>query len=1054
MITGWGRSPKEGRENARGPASVEQSDGGARCGSTVEVEFGNAAARRVPTGVAQATTGGQEGWLRFGGVGELLRLLRGIHEGHRGVTAGTAHGRPPLLPLLLRVRLVLLEIGDHASHGWAVDCNRQIKGSELMDLDDGESEDIGETDNYADNWEEAVDDNVEEAGGRGNEEDDEEGRGMDEGDGDIQEEYCFQFDDAMDPVGVVEAEADAVELEPYRLFERLEYEALAEKKRKSLLQEEGSGCNKKTRREDAFGANFDDILDAMNHSFRRKSRHQKKRGKRKGSRKKLTPEVTKMLGDATLYYASGCYDKAIQLLKDVLQIAPNLSDVYHTLGLIYNSMGDRKKALTYYMFAAHMAPKDPSLWKLLVAWSIEQGNTGQARHCLRKAIRADPLDIGLKFDYALLYIEVGEYQEAWKSLEEIVKNCQDDFEAQIKVCKIYHEHGQISRATEVLEACIDTHSSLADVNTFSLLIILLMKTNSHGKALKYIDQARSIFYSGKEVSLFLALKAGICELYLGDTKNAETHFQRLRNEPMENVSSFILEVANAYSNVGLHDSALNYYSMLQEISSIEKGPLLLKIGHCYLSLKERVKAIPFFHQALSLMENDIDARLVLSSLLNEDGRMDEAILLLLPPGNCESSDMLEPGHWSLNGRIKLQLAKFYHEKRMLQEFADTIFDCVRETLFIEAMNEKVKSKKRLSMSALLERAKLLEEHEDDSVFRGFRPIAKATDLNKASRARKLLREKEKHKEAGDLELEVRESDDESEINVYREPPLQNILKDEFYPVILDLCNALVSLHRYWDALEIIKMLLYSTISKERKEELRTIGAKIALGTTDPKHGYDCVRDFVQKHPYSSTAWNCYYKVASRLEYPYAKHLKFLHEMRETRKDCVPPILIAGHQFAIVRYQSAAREYLQAYKLQPDDALINLCVGTSLINVSLGFRLKNKHLCVLQGIAFLLKYLSICQNSQEALYNVARAYHIVGHFTLAVVYYEKVLAMEERDKPIPRLPNENPTLFPPREALSPGYCNLRREAAFNLHLIYKKSGATDLARHVLKMYCSI
>lgn len=42
--------------------------------------------------------------------------------------------------------------------------------------------------------------------------------------------------------------------------------------------------------------------------------------------------------------------------------------------------------------------------------------------------------------------------------------------------------------------------------------------------------------------------------------------------------------------------------------------------------------------------------------------------------------------------------------------------------------------------------------------------------------------------------------------------------------------------------------------------------EIAHGTTDPKHGYDCVRDFVQQHPYSSAAWNCYYKVASRYSF--------------------------------------------------------------------------------------------------------------------------------------------------------------------------------------------
>lgn len=89
--------------------------------------------------------------------------------------------------------------------------------------------------------------------------------------------------------------------------------------------------------------------------------------------------------------------------------------------------------------------------------------------------------------------------------------------------------------------------------------------------------------------------------------------------------------------------------------------------------------------------------------------------------------------------------------------------------------------------------------------------------------------------------------------------------------------------------------------------------------------------------------------------------------------------------------------------------------------------------------------------QESLYNIARAFHHVGLVTLAAFYYEKVIAICEKDYPIPKLPNENPDSI---ETHKPGYCDLRREAAYNLHLIYKKSGALDLARQVLRDYCTL
>lgn len=89
--------------------------------------------------------------------------------------------------------------------------------------------------------------------------------------------------------------------------------------------------------------------------------------------------------------------------------------------------------------------------------------------------------------------------------------------------------------------------------------------------------------------------------------------------------------------------------------------------------------------------------------------------------------------------------------------------------------------------------------------------------------------------------------------------------------------------------------------------------------------------------------------------------------------------------------------------------------------------------------------------QEALYNLARAYHHVGLISLAATCYEKVLAIHQKDHPIPKLPNDG---LQPTHDLKPGYCDLKREAAYNLHLIYKNSGAMDLARQLLKDHCTL
>lgn len=50
-------------------------------------------------------------------------------------------------------------------------------------------------------------------------------------------------------------------------------------------------------------------------------------------------------------------DDAINLLLEVIRLAPNAPDPYHTLGNIFQIKGDPRKALDFFMIAAHLPPK-------------------------------------------------------------------------------------------------------------------------------------------------------------------------------------------------------------------------------------------------------------------------------------------------------------------------------------------------------------------------------------------------------------------------------------------------------------------------------------------------------------------------------------------------------------------------------------------------------------------------------------------------------------------------------------------------------------------------
>ncbi|KAL5703983.1 hypothetical protein ACHQM5_022467 [Ranunculus cassubicifolius] len=889
-----------------------------------------------------------------------------------------------------------------------------------------------------------------------------------------EEEFQLSFQGEMNPLDFIEN--DALGFQPYQQFQRLEYEALADKKRKALSnRQQSDGSAKKSRIDDddslLTSISIDEIMEGMGMGRRRKSRRKdKKKGRRKGTKNKLSPEISRKLGEANLYYAKRQYEEAILVLKEVVMLAPNLSETYHTLGLVYEEIGDEKKSMNFYMLAAHLAPKDhPSLWKRLYALSIKQQNIGQAIYCLSKAIKTDPEDTNLRFNRATLYVELGEYQKAADTYHEIVELYPENVDARMMAAKMYKACNQVDQSISVLENYVKDHPVDADTSLISLLATMHMENHDHDRALQHIENARSLYYMENQMPTDLTVKAGICKVHLGNVEEAEILFGCLQSEHANDMANLIIDAADTLMGLGHYQNALKYYFMLEGKNELLKGSLHLKIAKCYSSLTERVHAIIFYQKALSAMEDNIDARVTLASLLVEEGREEEAITLLSPPEQNElaiSTSLNQSKPWWVSGKVKMLLAKIYHAQGMLEEFVNAILPSVTEALSVESFNQKARRRKTLTTSILCERVKVLDENRVDFIFRGFRPLAPPSELLKAVRAKKALQKKAALKEekkaavlAAGLDWYSDDSDDDDSPRVRRESPLPMLLQDnQHHQLIINLCKALTSLRRYWDALKILQdtqRLAVSTLSSEKKEELRSLEAQIAFNISDPTYAFEDARSTVKQHPNSIAAWNYYYKVISRSVMNLSKPSKFLNHMRRVHTKCLPPIIISGHKLTMIsQHQSAARKYLQAYKLQPDSPFLNLCVGTALINLALGFRLQNKHQCLAQGFAFLYNNLRLSGNNQEALYNIARAYQHVGLVTLAASYYEKVIATPEKDYPLPKMPIEDCSSRGLGESRGSGYCNLRREAAYNLHLIYKNSGAFDLARQVLKYHCTL
>jgi general transcription factor 3C polypeptide 3 (transcription factor C subunit 4) len=100
-----------------------------------------------------------------------------------------------------------------------------------------------------------------------------------------------------------------------------------------------------------------------------------------------------------------------------------------------------------------------------------------------------------------------------------------------------------------------------------------------------------------------------------------------------------------------------------------------------------------------------------------------------------------------------------------------------------------------------------------------------------------------------------------------------------------------------------------------------------------------------------------------------------------------------------------------------------------------------------GNAGLQEYRRQRGNEQEAAYNMGRAAQQLGIMHLALDFYQKVL-----DTPPPD--TATGLLGKGKRGRPAASLDLTREAAHNMALIYRASGADELAKEVLRKYFTV
>ncbi|KAI9249560.1 hypothetical protein BY458DRAFT_525585 [Sporodiniella umbellata] len=207
----------------------------------------------------------------------------------------------------------------------------------------------------------------------------------------------------------------------------------------------------------------------------------------------------------------------------------------------------------------------------------------------------------------------------------------------------------------------------------------------------------------------------------------------------------------------------------------------------------------------------------------------------------------------------------------------------------------------------------------------------------------------------------------------------------------------------------------------------------------------------------------FYETPDQLEKPITESNKNMTFSRTS------PVLLtlAGHMLCISKsHTNAALCFMRSYALEPKDPINLISLALSFFQASCQRRCDNRHMFIMQGMLFLTEYVKVMGPCQESEYNMGYCFHIIGLTHLAIPHYERALCMPSRAKigmeemkPIEDVYkwsaySVNEDHYEDDDEIEYDSTDLKREAAYNLHLIYVTSGAMSLAEILFMKYCTI
>lgn len=439
--------------------------------------------------------------------------------------------------------------------------------------------------------------------------------------------------------------------------------------------------------EDAAVIN-DDEMEEFHHNL--KAAHGFKKGQKRGGiggnrgggrravgDENLSFEVKSLMGEANQAFAFNQLDKAMALVKKVIQIEAGVYSAWKILGEIFKEKQEYHKCLLAWLTAAHAKPKDWELWLMCAKMSLDQygpdkqNYRDQAIYCYNRAIRANPDNIDAIYDRSLLYKEIGQLNKAAEGFGALNRLLPHDMAILRQIAILYMELDKIPEAIEYYMRSLEFFKTTGNPekafnwSELNILVELHMMASQWSDAIKTLKhvgrwlggRAEEKYWDKQtddrewdsndarrksvreyvparfdpgtyNLPLELRVKLGVCRLKLGEKKEAMIHFEFLEDEDSLEFYDLFQEAGDALCEAKAYEEAIHYYSFVVEGNQHLDKKVWFNMATCYKALNQVEDAEDCYVTVLETYPSDTDAMMELASIYEVSNRKAEALDLV------------------------------------------------------------------------------------------------------------------------------------------------------------------------------------------------------------------------------------------------------------------------------------------------------------------------------------------------------------------------------------------------------------------------------------------